>query len=321
MRRAALALALLLCACGQPTGAFAPIRIRAVQIPLDPDDPGHMSFGAFTYAGGLVLTSSDTRRLHGLSDLKIDPAGQLIAQGDEGDVLEGRLRFDARGRPAGIDEARIGRLTGPDGQELRGKDESDSEGVAVLGTGDRLVSFERHDRILLYPAGGGPPRPAPSPDAKFPYNTGMEALAADPEAGPDAYLVGSEGDGRVWACKVSGTCIERRRIAVPPAFGLTAIATLPGGRLAALTRAFDPLRSVRVQISITGPDGAELGRLNMARPLNIDNFEGLAALPRPDGSVRFYVISDDNFAPFQRTLLLAFDWRPPRSFSESTHFP
>jgi len=311
VRRAALALALLLCACGQPTGAFAPIAIKAVPIPLDPEDPGHVSFGAFTYVGGLWLTSRDTSRLHGLSDLKIDPSGRLIAQGDEGDVLEGRLRLDSRGRPAAIDEARIGRLTGPDGRELKGKDESDSEGVAVLPDGDRLVSFERHDRILLYPAAGGPPRLAPSPNVKFPYNTGMEALTADPEVGPDAYLVGSEGDGRIWACKVSGSCVERRRVAVPPAFGLTAIAALPGGRLAALTRAFDPLRSVRVQISITGPDGAELGRLNLARPLNIDNFEGLAALPRPDGSVRFYVISDDNFAFFQRTLFLAFDWRPP----------
>jgi hypothetical protein len=160
VRLAALALALLLCACGQPTGAFSPIHIKAVPIPLDPDEPGHVQFGAFTYAGGLWLTSHDTRRLHGLSDLKIDPAGNLIAQGDEGDVLEGHLRLDARGRPAAIDDARIGRLTGPDGQPLKGKDESDSEGVAVLGDGDRLVSFERHDRILLYPAGGGPPRPA-----------------------------------------------------------------------------------------------------------------------------------------------------------------
>ncbi|HZZ33856.1 MAG TPA: hypothetical protein VFE10_17870, partial [Phenylobacterium sp.] len=26
---------------------------------------------------------------------------------------------------------------------------------------------------------------------------------------------------------------------------------------------------------------------------------------------RFYVISDDNFSKSQRTLLLAFDWKPP----------
>jgi len=312
VRWAALALALLLCACGQPTGALSPIKIKAAPIPMDPDSPGHVQFGAFTYAGGLWLTSHDTSRLHGLSDLKIDGAGNLIAQGDEGDVLEARLRLDTKGRPTALDEARIGRLLGEDGQPLKGKDESDSEGVAVLADGDRLVSFERHDRILLYPAGGGgPPRRAPSPDAKFPYNTGMEALTADPETAPDAYLVGSEGDGRVWACRVTAPCVERRRLTVPPAYGLTAIATLPGHRLAALTRAFDPLRSVRAQISVTDADGKEIGRLNLAKPLSVDNYEGLAALPRRDGSVRFYLISDDNFAWFQRTLLVAFDWRPP----------
>ena len=42
----------------------------------------------------------------------------------------------------------------------------------------------------------------------------------------------------------------------------------------------------------------------------VDNLEGLAALPQRDGSIRFYLISDDNFSKLQRTLLLAFDWRP-----------
>jgi hypothetical protein len=217
VRFAALALALLLSACGRPTGAFSPIHIKAVPIPLDPDAPGHVQFGAFTYAGGLWLTSHDTDRLHGLSDLKIDGQGNLIAQGDEADVLEARLRLDAKGHPVGLDDARIGRLLGVDGRELHRKDESDSEGVAVLANGDRLVSFERNDRILLYPAAGGPPRRVPSPDVTFPYNTGMEALSADPERGPDAYLVGAEGDGRIWACRVSTGCVARPPVVVPPA--------------------------------------------------------------------------------------------------------
>jgi hypothetical protein len=33
-------------------------------------------------------------------------------------------------------------------------------------------------------------------------------------------------------------------------------------------------------------------------------------VPRADGSVRFYLLSDDNASAAQRTLLLAFDWRP-----------
>jgi hypothetical protein len=33
-------------------------------------------------------------------------------------------------------------------------------------------------------------------------------------------------------------------------------------------------------------------------------------VPRADGAIRFYLLSDDNFSKLQRTLLLAFDWRP-----------
>ena len=61
---------------------------------------------------------------------------------------------------------------------------------------------------------------------------------------------------------------------------------------------------------LTGGGGATLDELKLAAPLAVDNLEGVAALPQPDGSIRFYLISDDNFSRLQRPLLLAFDWRP-----------
>ena len=56
--------------------------------------------------------------------------------------------------------------------------------------------------------------------------------------------------------------------------------------------------------------GAEVGRLELARPLTTDNFEGVDVLPGKDGGLRFLLASDDNFSTEQRTLLLAFDWKP-----------
>ncbi|HXI02836.1 MAG TPA: hypothetical protein VNI57_06620 [Candidatus Saccharimonadales bacterium] len=50
--------------------------------------------------------------------------------------------------------------------------------------------------------------------------------------------------------------------------------------------------------------------LDLARPLTVGNFEGIAALPGKSGRLRFYLISDDNASSRQRTLLLAFDWPP-----------
>jgi hypothetical protein len=41
--------------------------------------------------------------------------------------------------------------------------------------------------------------------------------------------------------------------------------------------------------------------------VTIDNFEGIAAKQMPDGRVRLYIVSDDNFSDSQRTLLMVFD--------------
>jgi hypothetical protein len=41
--------------------------------------------------------------------------------------------------------------------------------------------------------------------------------------------------------------------------------------------------------------------------VTIDNFEGVAARLMPDGRVRLYVVSDDNFAARQRTLLMVYE--------------
>jgi hypothetical protein len=39
--------------------------------------------------------------------------------------------------------------------------------------------------------------------------------------------------------------------------------------------------------------------------------EGIAAVERAGGKIRFYLLADDNFSAQQRTLLMAFDWTPP----------
>jgi len=53
-----------------------------------------------------------------------------------------------------------------------------------------------------------------------------------------------------------------------------------------------------------------VGRMDIARPLTVDNYEGVAAVRRSDGAMRFYLLSDDNGGDPQRTLLVAFDWKP-----------
>ena len=255
--------------------------------------------------------------MHGLSDLTVLSDDHLVAVTDEGEFFEARIVTDTSGRLSGLSDGRLRPLIDQDSRPLEDKFRADAEGLAVLPNGDRLVSFERDHRIWRYPAGNGPPRPVPKPDAAFPENAGMEALTAYPIAGPNAYLVGSEG-GQVWLCEGSDACRETALGArVKTGFGLTAIAAYGSeGALALLTRAYDPKRGNRIAVILVKQPALEIARgqvldeLTMAAPLTRDNFEGLAIVPRPDGTLRLYLLSDDNFSAAQHTYLMAFDWKP-----------
>ena len=316
LRAAAPLLALALAACAQhvalpeaPVAAGPAITISATAVPLDAQDASRQAVGEFRYAGGLALVSPDTARLHGLSDMALR-GDQIIAVSDEGDLLKARLVLDKAGRLAGLSEGKIIPLVGLDGKVLPGKMEADAEGLALMPNGDMLVSFEQRRRIWLYPAKGGPPRAVPFPDANFPANGGMEALAPDPTAGPDAYVTAGEESGETWTCRLSGGCVTGPVIDKPAEFGVVAVTRLSKSRTAWLLRAWDPVRGSRVTLSIRDKAGAEVARLDLARPLTVDNFEALAAVPDKGDTIRFYLLSDDNFQSIQRTLLLAFDWTP-----------
>jgi hypothetical protein len=292
------------------------IRVTAQPLPLDPAHPNAERIGRFTFAGEAHLTTTDSSLFGGFSDLKVLPDGAFVSESDEGSLMRGRLQLDAKGRLTGVEQATLRPLTGPHGGPLQGKVESDAEGVAVWPNGDLMVSFERDHRIWLYPKAGGDPRPLPIPSAHMPDNAGMEGLALAPSQGPDAYWVGIEG-GSIWLCRLKAPCRHWTGFISPPLlFRLPALTETPDGRLALLHHSWTPLTGNHVRLSIVtipkGPDGPSrvIDQLELGPDLNIDNFEGLAAVKGPGGTIRFYMISDDNFMARQRTLLAAFDWSP-----------
>jgi hypothetical protein len=319
LRLAGLAAALALAACAPQTAPLpaAPLpfspSIAIVAEPVGPL-PGQViegGGGRWIFAGGAHLTSADTSRLHGLSDLKVWPDGRLLAVGDQGDLLEAHLVLDGGGWLKGVAGSVLTPVIGDDGQPItsQGEREYDAEGIAEFANGDRLISLEQHDRIFFYRKGQAVPRLAPMPRTQFVFNKGMEALAAYPNAGADAYLVGIEATGEMFLCRVSASCAPYAKIDLE-GLELTALQPLPGGRIAYLLRTYNPLTGNRIILKVVDAQGAVVDRLELARPSVVDNFEGLAAVPTRDG-IRFYVISDDNFAASQRTLLMAFDWRAP----------
>ena len=316
-----------LAACRAPQPApslspMGPVSLIVAAVPLNASDQGQTAVGAFRYAGGIAITSAQTSRLHGLSDLIIEPDGLgLHAVGDEGDTLDARLVLDTQGHLIGISGAIMGRLTGVDGRLLVTKQHSDAEGLTRLGDGSRLVSLERDNHILRYVPGRRAPTLAPFPVGNLDENAGIEALAALPAAGPGAYLAGAE-HGQIFLCRLTAGCaLTRLPSAMRAGYGLTALAALQGNgppRLAILHRAWDPMQGSRATLNIVdlvGPFDAGLSAVPVAAltldaPLTRDNFEGLTTVAMSNGDVRIYLITDDNFNRTQRTILMAFDWTP-----------
>jgi hypothetical protein len=63
----------------------------------------------------------------------------------------------------------------------------------------------------------------------------------------------------------------------------------------------------------THPKPQEKARLRLDAPLTVDNVEGVAVVERAGGVHRFYLMTDDNFSARRSTILMAFDWTPPKA--------
>lgn len=287
---------------------------------LNPENPAQTTVGALEYRGGLELVSPDPR-FGGLSGLVISADGKrLLAVSDRGWWFAARLIHDADGRLVAIADGEIEAMRGAGGTPLGG-DWRDAEDLARLADGRLAVSFERRHRVVLYWSGAPAPGPveplaAPRKLAQAPNNGGIEGLT---ELGPGRLLALTEafeaGGGRVmgWLLSPAGGAPAELSYATTGAFQPTALASLPGGDVLVLERRYSLLAGAAARLArlaggaiVPGAvlEGVELARI--AAPLTVDNFEGLAVRRDAAGRLLVYLLSDDNFNPLQRTLLLMF---------------
>jgi hypothetical protein len=318
VRPTALAAALLAALSSWPAGAD-PIAIEAVPVALDPVAPERDEIGRLRYRGGLELGSPDGR-FGGFSALHVDPDGRrLVALSDKGRVLSARPVHDARGRLVDLRRAELRPLRGADGRALS-KRRRDAEALAPDGQGGFYVAFEQDHRIWRYPAGRrpfeSPPMTLPMPPGlnRAPANGGVEALAALGDgrllALAERLIDGDRAAG--WVGGASGWAPLAYRIL--GIFRPTAAARLPSGDVLVLERGFRlgvelSARLLRLDPSAATPGAVLVGEeLAVIRwPKSVDNMEGLAARKGPAGETLIYLISDNNFSPLQRTLLLLFE--------------
>jgi len=316
LKRLLAALLLLLAA---PAAA---LDLTASAIPLNPERPGQRELGRLRFLGGLELRSEDGD-FGGLSGLSIE-GERLLAVSDRGLWFAARIRRDGAGRLAGLEEPALAPLLTPRGTPLGRGAQSDAEGLTRAADGAFVVSFERQHRLWRYDGPdprAAPARPvaAPKPMFALPSNGGLEAVAALRDGRLLAIAEDARdeaGDFHAWLLGADGAA--RLAWGATGAFKPTDAAALPNGDVLVLERRFTGLiggvagRVALVRAAAIVP-GARLAGEEVAlleRPLNIDNFEGIAVGRGAGGATEVWLVSDDNFNRlFQRTLLLQFELR------------
>ena len=271
---------------------------RAASVDFGPVRLDARAFAPLRLAGAWQLTSGDPR-FGGVSALAID-RGRMVGLSDSGVVI----RFSAPGQFPG--PARIGEL--PDGPGSGGfKRNRDSEAL-LRDPGGRgwWVAFENRDELRLYDRDFGRAlERIQLGDRGWPANRGVEGAAAD---GQSLLLFPEGGDSLL---RLTGT--RARGLHIANARGRISDATAIGpGRFIAIERRLTPLgfRNALVMVEKTR-SGYRFGR-RLALPLSpIDNVEALAIEHLPNGTRRLWLMTDDNFQPPLRTLLIALDVLAP----------
>jgi hypothetical protein len=301
-------------------GAQAPSESRLVNLePFDVDskNPERKQFGALTLLSAFQLQSKD-RRFGGLSGLSIGQDGKLYAISDAGYWLSATIVAGPDGALKDLRDWQITPLLMPDKTPV-GRSWVDAEALAPSADGSFLVGFEGRHRIWRYSA---PPTtikstpilvPTPAALTRAPINGAIEGLASLPNGRLlilTEEFVNPDGSLKGWLSD-NGGFAEISYVAAR-GYSVTDCAALSNGDVIVLERRYRPLAIFSVRLTLVNQNdlrpGAKLtGKelLRLEQPLAVENFEAVAVHKTSRGTV-IYLVSDDNYNPFQQTLLLQF---------------
>lgn len=296
-----------------------PLELSTHRAYLYPADLRRGTIGPLTWLGGFELSSGD-ERFGGLSGLLIEAdGGQLTAVTDRGDLITATLTYDTGGWLVGVHDGQLVALNGLNGAKLKGKKQRDAESLARGPDGSLVVSFEHKHRIWHYAAGaegtGLKPAPLLPPEGltEAPKNKGIEALVALDGGRLLAITQGRDKDPDVNAYLWQDGAWSRLSYPKHGEFKPTGATRLPDGDIVVLERRFTLLggfavRLVRLEATAIKPGATLEGReiVEIRPPFTVDNMEGIAARRDDRGRTLIYLVSDDNFNAWQRTLLLMF---------------
>lgn len=238
----------------------------------------------------------------GLSGVDLFADGErFVVTSDRGKFFTGRIvRTD--GRISGVADVAVFPVRDTDGKVTRDL-HRDAEGVAIRDDGRLYVSFEQFHRVWTYrdPMTEAAWLPRHPDFATLPNNGSLEALAIAPDSAIWTFPENSAGDaypayryeGGLWSTPV-WLKRDRKMAPVGADFG-------PDGRLYILERGFHGLFGFSSRVRRIGPDDVVVWQSAVGE---FDNLEGLAVSRAENGKIRLTMISDDNFNPFQSTLIV-----------------
>lgn len=317
VRRLAALLLLLAVAPGTwlrspPEPRIHNLALEIVSVPLPPSAIARANLGPFELEQVWQLRSQHYD-FGGYSALIPLGMGRLLAVSDQGEFL----RFSEPGAPPAPQSLQ------PIFEEaIRMETDHDAESAARdPKTGDIWIATESSNGMFRYDAGLKLQAIAHPPEMhKWHLNLGAESMLRLPDG---RFVVLREG--------ATGWNEERRHPAVifpgdptrpaklehftfsgPARFSPVDMAQVPDGRVLVLMRRLVwpmPFRFAG-KIALADPTEIRAGGIwravevaKLSSQLPVDNFEGIAVEPRNDGSLTVWLISDDNQALSQRTLL------------------
>ena len=304
-----------------------PTRISILASPIrsfDNRDPSQIRFGQLEFRGGLELASK-YGAFGGLSAIHLDAQGvHLLGVTDKGSWLRGRIVYRG-GRPAGIADAEMAPILGPDGKPLAARHWYDAESLAQGADGMFYVGIERVEKIVRFDIGRdgltarGQPISVPADFRTLTRNKSLECLAAAPKGSAHAGALiavterSLDAAGNLRGFLLKGAQADRFSVKRSDEYDVTDCAILPPGDLLLLERRYSLVSSLGMRIRRIALDAIKAGAVVDGHQLieadlgqQIDNMEGIAVHRNARGETIITLVSDDNFSPIQRSLLLQF---------------
>jgi hypothetical protein len=299
------------------TTTHNPVVVELVPIDVDPKHPERRNFGSLTLLSAFQIESKD-KRFGGLSGLSIAANGKLYGVSDRGYWLSAKMEMDPNGVLLNLTDWQIAPILTTTNTPVTGA-LRDAEALAVAQDGSFLVAFEGTHRIWRY---SPPPKTfestpvsvqIPAAVARAPGNGGIEGLAML----PDGRLLAlteefANGDG-----SFKGWLIDKGQfaeLAYFPAkgFRVTDCAGLNNGDVLVLERRYVPFGILSARLTLVKANSLQPGAkltgqelLKLEQPLAVQNFEAVATQQTSKGTM-IYIVSDDNYSPFQQTLIMQF---------------